>query len=152
MALVGDVMYAPMNSQVHSILLTRVDKPQDAYVFGPPQRWEGANKYAKKLAIKAGVRPIRFHDSRHTFCTSMARAGHQDKLLMLMGHKTNKMTERYKHLDPGFISGTTEVLCNNVISITEAAKHGTARLLQGGTQMAHRGKNEEEKNGKMFGN
>jgi integrase len=49
----------------------------------------------------AGIRDFRFHDTRHTFASRLARAGVPLKTIQeLLGHASLKMTMRYAHLAP----------------------------------------------------
>lgn len=57
-------------------------------------------RLVKKACQKAGVKPYRLHDLRHTFNTNMTKAGVDQVITMkLTGHKTNAMFFRYSHLD-----------------------------------------------------
>lgn len=65
----------------------------------------------QRLAIAAGVKPIRFHDLRHTFASHMAMAGVPlYKIQRLLGHIDTKQTQRYAHLSPESLEGLTECL------------------------------------------
>ena len=65
----------------------------------------------KKACQKAGVRPYRLHDLRHTFNTNMTKAGvNQAVIMKLTGHKTNAMFVRYSHLDKEQGEGAMEKL------------------------------------------
>jgi integrase len=65
----------------------------------------------KRLARCARVRPIRFHDLRHTFASNfMMCGGNIYDLQRILGHSTIKMTERYSHLSPEHLAGKTEIL------------------------------------------
>ena len=48
--------------------------------------------------MNAGVRPIKFHDLRHTFATQLVRNGGTiHEVANILGHTTTNMTERYAH-------------------------------------------------------
>jgi len=50
---------------------------------------------------RAGLRPIRAHVLRHTFCSHLAMRGAPPKAIQeLAGHATMAMTMRYMHLAP----------------------------------------------------
>lgn len=82
----------------------RKKKPKQEFVFirsdgRPVPKWD-IERYFKKACQDAGVGPYRLHDLRHTFNTNMIKAGVDEVVIMkLTGHKTNKMFQRYSHLD-----------------------------------------------------
>ncbi len=48
--------------------------------------------------LTVGVRPIKFHDLRHTFATQLVRkSGDIHAVAHVMGHKSTTMTDRYAH-------------------------------------------------------
>ena len=59
-------------------------------------------KRYKRALDRAGVRPARFHDLRHSFGTQMAAAGVPMRTLQeWMGHRDFKTTLIYAHYAPG---------------------------------------------------
>jgi integrase len=47
---------------------------------------------------RAGVRPLRFHDVRHTFATFFAQSvGNLHELARILGHGSAYVTQRYAH-------------------------------------------------------
>jgi integrase len=75
---------------------------------------------------KAGIDDCRFHDLRHTFATRLVQA-RKDlyQVQVLLGHKTNIMTQRYAHHDPESLRDAVEVLdkrvnlSHNLVTINE---------------------------------
>lgn len=68
-------------------------------------RWDEANfgrswRRLQKRAVAAGIRPLRFHDSRHTFATWALESGKSIKWVQAMlGHSSPELTLRtYAHL------------------------------------------------------
>jgi integrase len=51
--------------------------------------------------VEAGVRPIRFHDLRHTFATRLAASGQPMRTIQeFLGHADSKTTRIYAHYAP----------------------------------------------------
>jgi site-specific recombinase XerD len=49
---------------------------------------------------RAKIKNFRWHDLRHTFCSRLAQAGVNLKVIQQpAGHKTIQMTARYAHMD-----------------------------------------------------
>jgi site-specific recombinase XerD len=59
-------------------------------------------KRAFQKALKiAGVEDFGFHDLRHCFASSLVQRGVDlYKVQRLLGHKDNRMTQRYAHMAP----------------------------------------------------
>ena len=56
----------------------------------------------KAACVEAGVRPVRFHDLRHTFATRLAASGLQPMRTIqeFLGHADSKTTQIYAHYAP----------------------------------------------------
>lgn len=55
----------------------------------------------KAACADAGVRPIRFHDLRHTFATRLAASGQPMRTIQeFLGHADSKTTQIYAHYAP----------------------------------------------------
>lgn len=109
----GKFRELPMNKVVAEVLRARrgLGKAGDQAVFEIAFPKNAASKL-RRMAKNAGVRPIRFHDLRHTFASLMAMAGVDLALLRdLMGHSTYAQTLRYAHLHPSRLVGATDRLC-----------------------------------------
>lgn len=67
-------------------------------------RYSGHDRECKrfrKAAADAGLRPVRFHDLRHTFGTRMAAAGAPIRSIQeWMGHSDTRTTQRYADYAP----------------------------------------------------
>jgi integrase len=80
---------------------------QDDMVFGTPEgkplRPNTITRAWTTLAIKAGVKPIRLHDARHTHAYLMLKQGVHPKIVQdRLGHATIQMTiDIYSHVMPG---------------------------------------------------
>jgi len=65
----------------------------------------------RKAAFLAELRPIRFHDLRHTFASNyVIKGGNIVSLQRILGHSTVDMTMRYAHLSPNFMAQEIEAL------------------------------------------
>lgn len=101
----------PMNAEVIRLLRDRQLLPPEAQVFSRELLRHAAVRL-RRLAVKVGARPIRFHDLRHTFGSSLAMAGVESYTRqMLMRHRTPLMTQRYSHLAPSHLQEGAEALC-----------------------------------------
>jgi integrase len=65
------------------------------------------NRHMKRIAARAGVPPIRFHDLRHTHATMMLVQGVHPKMVSeRLGHATVAMTlDTYSHVIPDMQDG-----------------------------------------------
>jgi hypothetical protein len=57
-------------------------------------------RHYKAAQARAKLRPIRFHDLRHTFGTLAARVLSGREVQELMGHADGRTTQRYLHYRP----------------------------------------------------
>jgi integrase len=75
-------------------------------VFAHPQKGtplDGSklSKRFKAACVDAGVRPVRFHDLRHTFATRLAASGTPIRTIQeFLGHADSKTTQIYAHYAP----------------------------------------------------
>jgi len=80
---------------------------KDDLVFSTPQgsplRPNTITRAWTMLAIKAGLKPIRLHDARHTHASLMLKQGIHPKIVQeRLGHSTISMTlDIYSHVAPG---------------------------------------------------
>lgn len=103
----------PMNEVVYQALLSKRLMAPNADVW-PKELFWSVRKRLGKLAERVGVSPIRFHDLRHTFASTLAMAGVDLMVIQkLMRHKSYQMTLRYAHLHPDHLKGATDVLCRH---------------------------------------
>ena len=79
---------------------------EDDLVFGHPQTGKplDRSKVTKRFKAScrdAGVRPVRFHDLRHTFGTRLAASGESMRTIQeFLGHADSKTTQIYTHYAP----------------------------------------------------
>lgn len=118
----------PMNSRLLSALEPKRFVRRDDLVFRRDLFPEIRRRF-KDSCLVAGVRPIKFHELRHSFGSNLAAAGVPVKVIQkLMRHKSLAMTMRYMHLAPGGLDGSTEVLCGGPVQtkvIAGLADHRT---------------------------
>ena len=60
----------------------------------------GARRRYRKAQAAAGLRPLRFHDLRHTFATTMIARTSIRRVQEWMGHSDLHSTMRYLHYAP----------------------------------------------------
>ncbi len=79
---------------------------EDDLVFAHPQKGtpldrSKLSKRFKAACVDAGVRPVRFHDLRHTFATRLAASGTPIRTIQeFLGHADGKTTQIYAHYAP----------------------------------------------------
>jgi integrase len=79
---------------------------EDDLVFAHPQKGtpldrSKVSKRFKAACVDAGVRPVRFHDLRHTFATRLAASGTPIRTIQeFLGHADSKTTQIYAHYAP----------------------------------------------------
>jgi integrase len=97
----GRVRHIPINKSAQEAL-NELPEPHEGYVF----RYRGLPIKAVKTAFagavrRAGIRPCRFHDLRHTFATRLVLAGVDLATVKeLMGHADISTTMKYAHPSP----------------------------------------------------
>jgi integrase len=68
---------------------------------GRPLDRSKVTKRFKAACVGAGVRPVKFHDLRHTFATRLAAAGQPLRVIQeFLGHADSKTTQIYAHYAP----------------------------------------------------
>ncbi len=68
---------------------------------GTPLDGSKLTKRFKAACVDAGVRPVRFHDLRHTFATRLAASGTPVRTIQeFLGHADSKTTQIYAHYAP----------------------------------------------------
>jgi len=87
---------------------------QDDLVFstpeGKPLRPNTITRAWATMATKAGVKPIRLHDARHTHASLMLKQGVHPKIVQeRLGHASIQMTlDTYSHVTPGLQQAAAE--------------------------------------------
>jgi len=78
--------------------LAQERKPNIPFVFPSKKRFGkiAIRKAWEEALARCGIKDLRFHDLRHTFCTYAANSGASNlQLKSAMGHQTTQMLERY---------------------------------------------------------
>jgi integrase len=101
------VPLVPSTATVLARLLQRPDWLDDDDLIFPSVTGSFLDRSAlrrrfKKAQHLAGLRPLRFHDLRHTYATQVAASGQVPprELQQALGHSSLSMTERYSHFSP----------------------------------------------------
>lgn len=96
----------PINKQAMEVLLSIRKLPCSSKLF------ESDHRQAYILALEAaGIKDANFHTLRHTFASHfMMCGGNIYALAKILGHSNIKMTERYSHLSPDFLTRTMETV------------------------------------------
>jgi integrase len=122
----------PINASLAEVLIELKNR-------GTPFVAEGfdyhhASRVLRQVAKAADVKPIRFHDLRHSFASNFVmRGGSIYKLQRLLGHSSIQMTERYSHLSPDHLADATAMLdfgtrqTRVVVSLSRAVAGGLTK-------------------------
>jgi integrase len=100
----------PMSNSVFAAfteLRKRARKPKrtDPVFASLPRYW------FEDVLAKSKIAKFRWHDFRHTFCSRLAMAGKNLRVIQdLAGHKTIQMSARYAHLDKSSLREAVESL------------------------------------------
>src|SRR5207244_13509809 len=109
----------PLNATARGTLekLSKAREPENPYVFphklgknaGEPVH-DVKNGFHAALEL-AGIEDFTWHDLRHTFASwLMMRGASLRSVAELLGHQSLKMTMRYAHLSPVFLSAELSLL------------------------------------------
>jgi integrase len=115
----GRPLSVPLNATAKSTLekLCQQRGPENPYVFphklgknlGKPVH-DVKNGFHGALEL-AGIEDFTWHDLRHTFASwLMMRGASLRSVAELLGHQSMKMTMRYAHLSPAFLSAEVSLL------------------------------------------
>jgi integrase len=104
----GKVRAVPMAPDVASALAKLGDRDRytgdDDFVFageaGPPLDGDALSSRYRDSLARAGLRPLRFHDLRHTFGTRMIAKADIRRVQEWMGHADIQTTMKYLHYAP----------------------------------------------------
>ena len=104
----GKVRAVPMAPDVGSALAKLGDRERytgdDDFVFageaGPPLDGDALSSRYRDALARAGLRPLRFHDLRHTFGTRMIAKADIRRVQEWMGHADIQTTMKYLHYAP----------------------------------------------------
>jgi integrase len=104
----GKVRAVPMAPDVASALAKLGDRERytgdDDFVFageaGPPLDGDALSSRYRDALARAGLRPLRFHDLRHTFGTRMIAKADIRRVQEWMGHADIQTTMKYLHYAP----------------------------------------------------
>jgi integrase len=104
----GKVRSVPMAPDVATALAKLGDRARfvgdDDFVFagehGPPLDGDALSSRYRDALARAGLRPLRFHDLRHTFGTRMIAKADIRRVQEWMGHADIQTTMKYLHYAP----------------------------------------------------
>lgn len=100
----------PVPKEVLNILYDKIHLNSSDRIFDFSCNSFG-KRIIQKYAKECGVKPIRFHDLRHTFASHLALKNvHQVKIRDLLGHTKLDTTNIYMHLSQDDKKGLTDIL------------------------------------------
>ena len=102
------------------------------YERDPKKHIESVKGSYRRAVKLAGIKPITFHQLRHTFCTRLAAAGVDISTISeLAGHCNVSMTERYVHPSNKLKQRGVELLVGGGNGGEPATKSATSVVLPG---------------------
>jgi integrase len=132
----GRPLSVPLNATAKGTLekLSKACEPENPYVFphklgkhaGEPVH-DVKNGFHAALKL-AGIEDFTWHDLRHTFASwLMMRGASLRSVAELLGHQSLKMTMRYAHLSPAFLSAEVSLLDPPPAPASQSAEEGKKR-------------------------
>ena len=109
------IRYVPISKKLSLFLkdLSSEDPSEDLVL--PEMSVDCFHRSLARLALRAHLPVIRFHDLRHSFASNFLTSGGRIyHLQRILGHSSIKVTERYAHLDPSQLQGSTDKLYGDV--------------------------------------
>lgn len=94
----------PLIPQVVEALRSTVRRIDTQLIFFDPEKparsmYERLGRYFKKAIAESGIKPLRWHDLRHSCASFLIDADVPDiTIAAILGHKSLAMTKRYSHL------------------------------------------------------
>lgn len=93
--------FMPLHPQAVELLQQALSRHREERVFPGLQPISLSRRFAR-LCKRAGVRDLRWHDLRRTFCSRLAEAGVPREVIQeLARHRSPQMTDRYRYLSTG---------------------------------------------------
>ena len=135
-----------LNSMLRKKLLALFEQEHGEWVFPSPKRFQiqgqpeshisdVKNAFRRAVSL-AGIRPITFHQLRHTFCSRLADAGVPMPVIQdLAGHASITMTRRYTHPADERKQQAVEALLGSPKGLEPATEPATETLKSSGGQI-----------------
>lgn len=107
------IRHIPLTKEVCEVLKRREQK--SGYVFvdddGDFLKAERCRRNLHFICNKAGMKKVKWHTMRHTFCSHLIQRGaNQIEVQRLLGHADIKTTMRYAHLAPSSLRNAIDLL------------------------------------------
>ena len=109
--------YFPLNGKIKDLFeKLRAKQKSPKFIFtkdgiNPYNSNHFTQRYFYPATKVAQVRPLRFHDLRHSFASHfMMKGGNLFELQKLLGHKDIKETQIYAHLTPDHLSEASKIV------------------------------------------
>ncbi len=114
----GRIRRIPINSELRRVLMRYEPVRDPDFRIFAGVNIEHFHAPLRRWCLEAGVPVVGLHDLRDTFASSLVKAGVKIKVIQkLLGHVDIKVTERYMHLDPNDLEGSTDCLVTGVMPL-----------------------------------
>lgn len=94
----GEHRFVPLFDQAATVLKSIPKNGEFVFGGATPMETKHLSRDLKKVAEKMGVKPITFHQLRHSFCSWLENNGLERRIVQeILGHRDSATTDRYSH-------------------------------------------------------
>ena len=99
--------YIPIAGEIRPLILEYMKKNGELLfqnTNGKPLKDRKVLERLQDCCKEAGLKTVHVHSLRHTFCSIATEKGLPAEVIQaILGHKSDSMTRRYRHLKPNFL-------------------------------------------------
>ena len=99
--------YIPIAGEIRSLILKQMKTPGELLFQNTRKKPLLDRRVLERFqdcCKEAGLKKVHVHSLRHTFCSIATEKGIPAEVIQaILGHKSDSMTRRYRHLKPDFL-------------------------------------------------